>query len=320
MRNLTLQRLEVFKSVYEEKSVSAAARRLKLSQPTVSRHLRDFEAAIAMKLFELDKGRIIATAEAEVLYSECIFLSEGVAKVDATIRALRRGEGQPLSVMTIGLLAPEILPAAVEATLQRLPALNLTLDAGAADVQIRALKDGRIDVGLAAGSIAPESGLTFQPIGKGHFVCMVPLEHPLSRGARFPLTSLRAEGNWIKMPRRPIGALLEDALDRAGVPPRGNITANSLLVMTGLANRLRKCVVVDNFTAAAFKVPSMVAIPVEPLSEFTIFAVSRAGQTQRNATTTFVANVEAALARYGSPTREGPFTAGPAKAGPAKAE
>jgi hypothetical protein len=38
--------------------------------------------------------------------------------------------------------------------------------------------------------------------------------------------------------------------------------------------------------------------PVEPLTEFTIFAVSRAGQTQRTATTIFVANVEAALARY----------------------
>jgi len=299
MRNLTLQRLEVFKSVYEEMSVSAAARRLKLSQPTVSRHLRDFEAAIGMKLFELDKGRIIPTAEAEVLYTECMFLSEGVAKVDATIRALRRGEGQPLSVMTIGLLAPEILPTAVEATLKTLPGLNLTLDAGAADVQIRALKDGRVDVGLAAGAIPPESGLTFQPIGKGHFVCLVPREHPLSGSERFPLASLREQGNWVKMPRRPIGALLEDALERAGVPPRGNITANSLLVMTGLATQLRKCVVVDNYTAAAFKMPSMAVLPAEPLTEFTIFAVSRAGQTQRNATTTFVANVEAALANYG---------------------
>lgn len=300
MRSLTLQRLEVFRTVYEEMSVSAAARRLKLSQPTVSRHLRDFEAAIAMKLFELDKGRIIPTAEAEVLYTECMFLSEGAAKVEATIRALRRGEGQPLSVMTIGLLAPEILPAAVEATLKTLPGLNLTLDAGAADVQIRALKDGRIDVGLAAGAIPPESGLTFQPIGRGYFVCLVPREHPLSDRARFPLSALREEGNWVKMPRRPIGALLEDALARAGVPPQGNITANSLLVMTGLAAQLRRCVVVDNFTAAAFKVPSMIAIPAEPLTEFTIFAVSRAGQTQRNATITFVANVEAALARHGT--------------------
>jgi len=298
MRSLTLQRLEVFKSVYEAMSVSAAARRLKLSQPTVSRHLRDFEAAIGMRLFELDKGRLIPTAEAEVLYTECTFLSEGVAKVDSTIRALRRGEGQPLSVMTIGLLAPEILPAAVEATLKTLPGLTLTLDAGAADVQIRALKDGRIDVGLAAGAIAPESGLTFQPIGQGHFVCLVPREHPLSAAARFPLSSLREQGNWVKMPRRPIGALLEDALERAGVPPRGNITANSLLVMTGLAARLRKCVVVDNFTAAAFHTDSMVAVPADPPSEFTIFAISRAGQTQRNATTTFVANVQAALARY----------------------
>lgn len=298
MRNLTLQRLEVFKNVYEEKSVSAAARRLKLSQPTVSRHLRDFEAAIGMKLFELDKGRIIATAEAEVLYTECIFLSEGIAKVDGTIRALRRGEGQPLSIMTVGLLAPEILPAAVDATLQSLPALNFTLDAGAADVQIRALKDGRADIGLAAGNIPEESGLSFQPVGRGHFVCIVPREHALAGLERFPLSNLREDGNWVKMPRRPIGSLLEDALERAGVPPRGNITANSLLVMTGLATRLRKCVVVDNFTAAAFKMPSMVVIPVMPLTEFTIFAISRVGQTQRHATKTFIANVEAALSHH----------------------
>jgi len=62
-------------------------------------------------------------------------------------------------------------------------------------------------------------------------------------------------------------------------------------------------VVVDNYTAAAFHQESMAALPVDPVSEFTIFAVSRAGQTQRNATTVFVSKVEEALARYAKGTR-----------------
>ena len=68
MRPLTLQRLEVFRAIHELGSITSAARELKLTQPTVSRHLRDLEAAIGLTLFEVDRGRLRPTADGDELF------------------------------------------------------------------------------------------------------------------------------------------------------------------------------------------------------------------------------------------------------------
>lgn len=49
---MNLTRLENFKAIYEDGSVSAAARRLFIAQPALSNQLRAFEAELGVPLFE----------------------------------------------------------------------------------------------------------------------------------------------------------------------------------------------------------------------------------------------------------------------------
>ncbi len=297
MRPLTLQRLEIFRAVYEEKSVTGAADRLRLAQPTVSRHLRDFEAALGLPLFTLSQGRLTSTPEADILYRECVFLSEGASRFEASVRALRQGSAQPLSVMSISLLVKDVLPAAITATLRALPSLSLTAEIGSADDQLRALRNGSIDVGLAAGDIVTVAGLDRRRIGGGRFVCIVPEEHPFAGRERLTLADLRGERLRVNLPRRPIGRILLSVMEEAGLRISGEVTASSLQLMPGLAAALRSCVVVDDFSAAAFPQPTTRVLPLDGVPGFDIFALTRTMAGRGKAAETFIAEVRRALER-----------------------
>jgi DNA-binding transcriptional LysR family regulator len=67
---MNARQLEVFRAVMRNRSLTAAAEALHVSQPAVSKLLRHFETQIGYKLFERLGGRLVPTAEAQLLYRD----------------------------------------------------------------------------------------------------------------------------------------------------------------------------------------------------------------------------------------------------------
>ena len=67
---MKLVRLQAFKSVFEETTVTGAARRLKCSQPRVSRLIQELEEEIGFPLFLREKQRLEPTVEGKRFYKE----------------------------------------------------------------------------------------------------------------------------------------------------------------------------------------------------------------------------------------------------------
>ncbi|WP_366654238.1 LysR family transcriptional regulator [Fodinicurvata sp. EGI_FJ10296] len=282
MRPITLQRLQVFCAVYERNAISAAARYLRLSQPTVSRHLRDFEAGLGVPLFTLDHGRITPTVEADTLYAESRFLGDGVARLEATVNALRKGTGTRLSIMCIGLLSHRHLPRALSRMFQAMPDVRLNVDIATAAQQIRAIRAGQVDLGLVAGTIDSPDLVTTR-IGQGKLVVLVPVESPLAEKDAVTVGDLADHSGWIRMTSRgPIGRILNDVFVKEGISVDDQITAYSLMAIPQLAAELRRCVIVDEFTAAAAELADMKVVALASPIFFDIFALTpdRLGQRQ----------------------------------------
>jgi len=248
MRPFTLQRLQVFCSVYEQNSISAAARQLRLSQPTVSRHLRDFEHALGMPLFILDKGRIIATAQADELYLESRFLQDGLNRLENRIGKLREGAGSTFCVMSIGLMAATPLSQAISELIAELPGLRVTVDIGTADQQINLLRAGLIDMGIFAGEVHAED-VTRTEIGKGRLVAVFPAGLDRPSGDTVMLEDLVARQAVALSPKGPIGRILNQALIKRGLSLDEQIVGNSIAAVPHLAENLRRPAIVDNLTA-----------------------------------------------------------------------
>src|SRR3546814_12433328 len=81
---MNLRQIEIFHAVYTNGSVSAAARALNVSQPSVSKTLRHAESTLGFRLFERTRGRLVATDDAHALFAE-------VREIQERVPALREG-------------------------------------------------------------------------------------------------------------------------------------------------------------------------------------------------------------------------------------
>lgn len=76
-RRPTLRELEVLRTLIAYGKTTAAARKLNISQPAVSRAIHQLEQRTGLELFRRETGRLVPTAEALALYQQCepIFLT-----------------------------------------------------------------------------------------------------------------------------------------------------------------------------------------------------------------------------------------------------
>ena len=270
-RAITLLRLQAFCAVYERGSFSAAARFLAVSQPTISKHLRDLEAALKLPLFVLEGGRISPTAEADWLYAESRFLTEGLQALAGRISGLRAGAGQRLGAACVGLLMHRHMPQGLARLRAEVPGIEISISTRGAVEQLAALRAGQIDVGFCGG-LVEGADLHHRTIGRGALVLLLPQGHPLRARAAIDPAELAALPGRIRTPLdRPIGRLLGPWLQPAQPEP-GQITCYSLEAMAPLAQRLGLAAVVDTFTAAALRGSTLRAVPFDPPIGFDIHA------------------------------------------------
>lgn len=70
-RHIDLKRLQTFVTVSEQGTVSKAALLLRITQPALSRQLRDLQDELGIKLFERVGRRLLLTGEGDQFLADC---------------------------------------------------------------------------------------------------------------------------------------------------------------------------------------------------------------------------------------------------------
>lgn len=274
-RAITLQRMQVFCAVYENGSLSAAARALSISQPTASKHLRDLERALQLDLFTLEAGRITPTSEAGWLYTESKFLTEGIRALTTRIERFRGGADRQLSVGCVGMLTQSYLPRALNTLMTQMPDLELQLWVQSGLEQLSAIRAGQVDLGFCVGEV-DSADLHTTVIGQGKLVLMAPKDSLPEAGVQVTPDFLFESGVGIDVPvDRPLGKLFHNWMSgRIPKPPGGRVVAYSLQLMIPLAHQLRRSVVIDSFSAASVDHSEMRVLDLQPEVTFDVLAIS----------------------------------------------
>ncbi|WP_156455466.1 LysR family transcriptional regulator, partial [Sphingomonas sp. CCH5-D11] len=90
---MNLRHIEIFHAVYVNGSVSAAARALNVSQPSVSKTLRHAETLLGFDLFQRIGGRLVPTEDAHNLFADVAEIQERVRALREAGRNMRTGGG-----------------------------------------------------------------------------------------------------------------------------------------------------------------------------------------------------------------------------------
>ena len=191
---MELRHLRYFVIVAEELNVSRAAARLRISQPAVSRQLRDLEQELGVALFRRETSGLKLTAAGESLLAHARDLLR--RSQDAT-RAMAAFQAQPRRRLQVGYISPvlaSLLTPALRVFGQKFPEIEVVLHELAPGAQVKALREGRIDLALL-GNPCPElaQDLTVVVLRRIPFQAVLPDNHWLALRKRIGLAELKEE-------------------------------------------------------------------------------------------------------------------------------
>jgi len=177
---VSLRQLEYLVAVTEERNFGRAARRCHVSQPALSLQVRELEERLGVTLLERSpRGAHPTPAGQRALARARRALAEVEALVEEARGAGRPLEG-PLRLGVIPTIAPYVLPPLLPALRRAHPALQLSLREDLTARLAEELREGRLDVVLAA---LPVAGLEAEelPLYDEPFDLVVPAGHALAR-------------------------------------------------------------------------------------------------------------------------------------------
>ena len=209
--------LHTFHLVAEEGSFTRAARRLALSQPAVSSHIRALERVYGVPLFEIRRRRAFLTAEGDALhaYTERIFnlVSEAELAISAT-RGLERGRLTLGARPTIGAY---VLPWALRSFASHYPGIQVQVTIARSEEIIGQVLASRIPIGLVEAAVTENPGLDVQPFAHDDMVLIPPPDHAWSRAGRVTRSRLRGASILRRESGSGLRALVDHMLGQAGL-------------------------------------------------------------------------------------------------------
>lgn len=152
------QSLSVFLAVAEEGSLSGAAKRLSLTQPTVSFHMDNLEKRIGCPLVERTAKGTALTVYGEILYETTSQADALLRTAERRLREMASGTAGKITVGASTIPAEYILPGIIASFLAGHPGLEFTMRTGDSQTVLAALAAGEFPVAVIG-----------QPPGEGFF-------------------------------------------------------------------------------------------------------------------------------------------------------
>lgn len=210
---MNLNQLRVFDAIAEEGSITSAARRLRISQPAVSKQLSELENALGAPLFDRLPRGVRITSVGRVLreHSARIFAAERAAE-HAIAELTAPGRGR-LSIGASTTIGSYLVPALLGRFKRDHPEVTLELEiANTAAIQ-QAVTEAHIDLGLTEG-FNGTGMLEVDVVAHDEMVAIAPPGHPLLAEAPVSAARLLREPFLIRERGSGTRAVIEAALMR----------------------------------------------------------------------------------------------------------
>src|SRR6187401_1024772 len=146
---LDLRQLRYFVAVAEDLSLSRAARRLGISQPPLTRHIRFIEETVGAALFIRTPLGVELTPAGSVLLADARHLIDMAHETVARARLAGAGEAGSIAIGAFGALMLDAAPKLLRQFRQDHPGIAISLQNLNRPQQVEALRDHRIDIAFS---------------------------------------------------------------------------------------------------------------------------------------------------------------------------
>lgn len=197
MSDATLRQLEYFIAAVEEGSVTAASRRLHLSQSALSMALGELERALGAQVLIRHSRGVRPTAIGEQVLTDARRLLADLHDLQTSASERQNGLTGRLVVGCYSTLSPIVLPRALGDYVDRFPGVDISFSEGSHDYLLDKLRNGTLDLALlydyGADVAAHRDDLRSELIFTAPPYVLLAEDHPLTRQESVSLSQLADE-------------------------------------------------------------------------------------------------------------------------------
>jgi DNA-binding transcriptional LysR family regulator len=269
MKQLNLRALKSFHEIIQSGSATAAADRLGLSQPGVSRLIAQLERDVGFDLFYREKGRLVPTADGLSLYEEVDLAFSNIERINALVRDIRNHNTGLLKIVASPSFSEGILSGVVERFLKAYPKVRLHVDSRSVETAKNQVATRAADCGFAKLPL-DRPDIRAEKIVSSDTVCVLPRRHPLAKMESLSPQQLKdaplvllGSGSWNRVQ-------VEDAFKKVRVDPLVKIETHTVGSACAFAARGLGIAIVNELMAKSFAKDDLVLRPFRPkiLHEF----------------------------------------------------
>ena len=238
LRRLRMKHFQLLSVLGRRGTLGAASETLALTQPAVSKMLREIELAFGARLFERGRRGVEPNTLGRAAIRHARTVIGEVGLLADELQAMDRGASALLRLGTFSITA--IVPAAIGVLRGRMPGVQVRIREAAIVELLSLLLEGELD--CAFGAIAPEAlatgairHLRWQSVLDDHLCALVSEWHPFAAASELHWKHL-AGHPWVAMPRDTVvrQRFMEAFVRQGLVPPQPVVETLSPVTVAAL--------------------------------------------------------------------------------------
>ncbi|MDP2043202.1 MAG: LysR family transcriptional regulator [Algoriphagus sp.] len=175
---MELRHLLYFQAVAEELNYRKAAERLYISQPGLSRQIKQLEELLGVQLFERDKKHVELTVAGVYFKDEVDFVINHLESAKNQLKLINSGKVGELRIGFLGSASNRVLPDLLTKLNSDQPLITTSLEELSNSAQVEMIQKDKLDMGFVRLASVPDD-LVMKPVLRDSFSLVVPESHPI---------------------------------------------------------------------------------------------------------------------------------------------
>lgn len=215
--NLEIRHLKLLTAIAEEESVTAAGKRLHLTQSALSHQLRDAENKLGTPLFLRLGKRMVLTPAGQKLVEYARRILQELQEAESQVHSFTGGMQGLIRLSTECYTCYHWLPKLLAQFHARFPQVDVSIDIESTNAPAEGLLAGKLDVAVMSNPPANKN-LCLSPLGEDEMVLVMSPAHRLTARASIKPQDL-AQETLLIYPGREDSTLIQKVVKPARVEP-----------------------------------------------------------------------------------------------------
>lgn len=175
---IELRHLKYFQVLAEELKFRKAAEKLFISQPGLSRQIKQMEEIYGVDLFVRNKRKVELSSAGTYLKAEVDFIFNHLETIKTQLDNIGKGRETELRIGFLGSAAQNVVPELIFRLNKTYPGIQTLLEEMPNQLQVQLIEKDKLDLGFVRLPRVPD-GISRHPIFEDTFSLVLPEDHPI---------------------------------------------------------------------------------------------------------------------------------------------